>query len=68
VDRRWPPPAAVDGIFGAHAQFVAEPEPVTATVEEITDEPARTFRRWALDHAREFREATARSRAIHPTS
>ena len=62
------PPAAVDGIFGAHARFVAEPEPVTATVEEITDEPARTFRRWALDHAGEFREATARSRAIHPTS
>ena len=62
------PPAAVDGIFGAHARFVAEPEPVIATVEEITDEPARTFRQWALDHAGEFREATARVGAIHPTS
>lgn len=62
------PPAAVDGIFGAHARFVAEPEPVIATVEEITDEPARTFRQWALDHAGEFREATARVGAVHPTS
>ena len=62
------PPEAVDGIFGAHARFVAEPEPVTATVEEITDEPARTLRQWALDHAGEFREATVQAKAIHRTS
>jgi uncharacterized protein YbjT (DUF2867 family) len=62
------PPAAVDGIFGAHARFVAKPEPVTATVEEITDELVRTFRQWALDHAGEFREAMVQTKAIHRTS
>ncbi len=49
------PPAVADGIFGAHARFVEEPEPVTTTVEELTGTPARTFRGWASDHADDFR-------------
>ena len=49
------PPAVVDGILSAHAQFAAEPEPVTSTVEEITGAPAHTFREWAIDHAGDFR-------------
>jgi|GEM_PF-148444 len=52
------PPAVADGIFGAHARFVEEPEPVTATVGELTGTPARTFRQWARDHAGDFRNAT----------
>jgi uncharacterized protein YbjT (DUF2867 family) len=51
------PPAVADGIFGAHARFAEEPEPVTATVEEITGTPARPFREWALEHAGDFRDA-----------
>lgn len=48
------PPSVVDGILDAHAQFAAEPEPVTSTVEAITGAPARTFREWATDHAGDF--------------
>ncbi len=49
------PPSIVDGILNAHAEFVTEPEPVTSTVEEVTGAPARTFGRWAIDHADDFR-------------
>ena len=35
--------------------FVAQPEPVTCTVEEITGTLARKFREWAVDHADDFR-------------
>ena len=31
------------------------PEPVTDTVEEITGKKALTFRKWAEDHADDFR-------------
>ncbi len=48
------PPSVVDGILDAHAQFAAEPEPVTSTVEAITGTPARTFREWGTDHAGDF--------------
>ena len=48
------PPSVVDGILDAHAQFAAEPEPVTSTVEAITGAPARTFREWATDHVGDF--------------
>jgi uncharacterized protein YbjT (DUF2867 family) len=37
------------------AKLVAEPEPITPTVKEITGIPARTFREWATDHADDFR-------------
>ena len=49
------PPSVVDSILDAHAQFAAEPEPVTSTVEAVTGTPARTFREWATDHADDFR-------------
>lgn len=49
------PPEVVDGILAAHAEFAANPEPVTATVEEVTGTPAHTFRGWANDHADDFR-------------
>jgi uncharacterized protein YbjT (DUF2867 family) len=37
------------------ASFVETPEVVTSTVEEVTGEPARSFREWARDHAEDFR-------------
>jgi uncharacterized protein YbjT (DUF2867 family) len=36
------------------AELMTAPCVVTPTVEEITGEPARTFRRWAEDHAKDF--------------
>jgi uncharacterized protein YbjT (DUF2867 family) len=36
------------------ASFVQEPEVVTSTFEEITGRPARSFARWARDHAADF--------------
>jgi hypothetical protein len=35
--------------------MVTNPEPVTATVEDITGHPAHTYRQWATDHATDFR-------------
>jgi uncharacterized protein YbjT (DUF2867 family) len=49
----WPP-ALVDGALDAWAGFVAKPEPVTSTVEDISGVPARSFRQWAYDHAGDF--------------
>ncbi|UVS77612.1 SDR family oxidoreductase [Actinokineospora sp. UTMC 2448] len=43
------------GIVDAHAAMVEHPEPITTTVERITGAPARTFQRWAVDHAGDFR-------------
>jgi uncharacterized protein YbjT (DUF2867 family) len=37
------------------AGLVDEPEPVTDTVAEVLGRPARTFARWAEDHADDFR-------------
>lgn len=37
------------------SRLIAEPEPVTSVVEEITGSPARTFRGWAMDRADDFR-------------
>ncbi|MFG3436648.1 SDR family oxidoreductase [Nonomuraea sp. NPDC047897] len=51
----WGDPAVVDGALDHWASIVAEPEPVTTTVEEVTGRPARTFREWAHDHAADFR-------------
>lgn len=47
--------SVADGALDAWAGFVAQPEPVTSTVEEITGTPARTLREWATDHAEDFR-------------
>jgi uncharacterized protein YbjT (DUF2867 family) len=50
----WGDPAFVDGALTAWARFVAEPEPITSTVELVTGTRARRFRDWAVDHADEF--------------
>ncbi|MFC9394378.1 hypothetical protein ACFTWS_14610 [Streptomyces sp. NPDC057027] len=49
----WPP-AVVDGVLRAQAELVTTPGPLTSTVESVTGAPARTFRAWAGDHARDF--------------
>jgi uncharacterized protein YbjT (DUF2867 family) len=49
------PSDMVDGMLAAWARMVEEPEPVLPTVEEVTGTPARTYRRWAADHADDFR-------------
>ena len=43
-----------DGALDTWAGFVTRPERVTATVEEITGVPARSFRQWATAHAEDF--------------
>jgi uncharacterized protein YbjT (DUF2867 family) len=48
------PPALVEALL-ASADARARSELITSTVEEITGAPARTFGRWAADHADEFR-------------
>jgi uncharacterized protein YbjT (DUF2867 family) len=48
-------PDFVDGGLAYWAGLVDRPEPVTDTVREVTGEPARTFRQWAVDHRDEFR-------------
>jgi uncharacterized protein YbjT (DUF2867 family) len=47
--------AFADHAVAYWASLVSQPEPVTHTVEELTGKPARTFRDWARDHARDFR-------------
>ena len=49
------PPAVVDGALTYWARLVTEPELVSPTVEEVTGAPARPFRDWVSDHARDFR-------------
>jgi uncharacterized protein YbjT (DUF2867 family) len=44
-----------DTALDTWASFVATPEIVTSTVQEVTGERARTFGEWARDHARDFR-------------
>jgi hypothetical protein len=51
----WGDPGFVDSALSTWASMVAQPEPVTRTVEEVTGVPARTFRRWVGDHAGDFR-------------
>jgi uncharacterized protein YbjT (DUF2867 family) len=43
------------GALDVWAGFVTEPEVVTTAVAEITGEPARPFRDWAVEHADDFR-------------
>jgi uncharacterized protein YbjT (DUF2867 family) len=49
------PPAFAESSMRYWATLVGNPEPVMATVEEITRAPARPFRGWAMDHAADFR-------------
>jgi uncharacterized protein YbjT (DUF2867 family) len=46
--------AFADHAMAYWASLIGQPEPVTNAVEEITGARARTFRDWALDHARDF--------------
>lgn len=52
--RGWPE-SLTDSAIAAWGAMAHEPEPVTATVEQVTGTHARTFRQWALDHADDFR-------------
>lgn len=45
----------VEPVLEAWGGLVANPEPVTTTVQDITGTPARTLREWAADHAADFR-------------
>ncbi|MDJ0341717.1 NAD(P)H-binding protein [Streptomyces sp. H10-C2] len=51
----WLPPSGLDTVMKAWAAMAESPEPVTATVEDLTGTPPRTFREWAADHAADFR-------------
>ncbi|GAA3586296.1 NAD(P)H-binding protein [Nonomuraea rosea] len=51
----WLPASVVDVVLNGYAHMVTEPGPITSTVEETTGVPARTFQKWATDHAHEFR-------------
>jgi uncharacterized protein YbjT (DUF2867 family)/ketosteroid isomerase-like protein len=46
--------AFADHALAYWASLIAQPEPVTHAVEEITGARARTFRDWARDHAGDF--------------
>lgn len=48
------PPVVVEDALTYWARLVAEPEPVSPTVEEIIGAPARPFRDWVSDHASDF--------------
>ncbi|MDF2692566.1 MAG: Oxidoreductase, partial [Labilithrix sp.] len=51
----WGNPAFVQAALEGWAAMVAQPEPVTRTVEAIAQAPARTFGEWAIEHAADFR-------------
>ncbi|SOD87297.1 NAD(P)H-binding protein [Streptomyces sp. Ag109_G2-15] len=49
------PPEFVQPLLKSFAATVGVPPEITATVEKVTGTPARTFDRWAQDHADDFR-------------
>ncbi|MFI2639603.1 NAD(P)H-binding protein [Streptomyces sp. NPDC018610] len=49
------PPAVLEGLLNTFRAAVDAPPEITDTVEKITGDPARTFARWAEDHAPDFR-------------
>lgn len=49
------PPEIVRGLLKTFEATVGVPPEITTTVQEITGRPARTFARWAEDHAADFR-------------
>jgi uncharacterized protein YbjT (DUF2867 family) len=61
----WGDAAFADAALATWARLVAEPEPVTGTVAEVTGVPARSFSQWAADHASDFR-STAHSGTAAP--
>jgi len=48
------PAWAADMLLSAYAAAVDRPALVTATIEDVTGTPARTFGQWATDHAADF--------------
>lgn len=50
----WPQ-QLTDSALDAWAGMLENPEATTSTVQEVTGEPAKTFREWAEDHAADFR-------------
>jgi uncharacterized protein YbjT (DUF2867 family) len=53
IAMRFPPPIA-DMLLDAYAAAVGPPALVTSAVLEVTGQPARAFRDWAMDHAGDF--------------
>jgi uncharacterized protein YbjT (DUF2867 family) len=56
--REWAttmPASIVNMLLDAWAAAVGQPAHVTCTVAEIAGAPARTFREWVTEHAKEFR-------------
>lgn len=51
---RFVPASIVDGMLAAWSRTLDEPAIVTPTVEHLTGRPARTYARWASDHATDF--------------
>lgn len=47
-------PAFINALFDLMARTVGKPAAVNSLVEQITGRPARTFARWATDHAAAF--------------
>jgi uncharacterized protein YbjT (DUF2867 family) len=50
---RWPGPVA-DMLLAAWGAATGRPAFITANVAAVTGSPARTFSRWAIDHAASF--------------
>jgi uncharacterized protein YbjT (DUF2867 family) len=57
---RLMPPVIVDVLLDAWAGLAVHPAVATTAVEEITGQPARTFRQWASDHAADFQPIATR--------
>ncbi|QTD97891.1 NAD(P)H-binding protein [Streptomyces cyanogenus] len=49
------PPQMLQRLLESFAETVGVPPEITGTVQELTGTPARTFARWAQDHAGDFR-------------
>jgi uncharacterized protein YbjT (DUF2867 family) len=52
----WPAPV-VEMLLTAWAATLGHPAYVTSSIAEVTGSPARTFSRWATDHAGAFQRA-----------
>ncbi|WP_317846044.1 Rossmann-fold NAD(P)-binding domain-containing protein [Nocardiopsis quinghaiensis] len=61
-------PAFAEAALDAWGEMVENPEPVSTAVEEVTGQPARTFREWAADHAHDFRPLSDAEAAEHRRS
>ncbi|MEU6588769.1 NAD(P)H-binding protein [Streptomyces sp. NPDC046881] len=49
------PPQMLERLLQTFAETVGVPPEITTTVRDLTGTPARTFARWARDHADDFR-------------